>query len=52
MFWIGLFVGIIVYCVFTLVMVIITKRKMKKEKAKKQEYNTLVDAEIMKNKRG
>ena len=52
MFWIGLFTGIVVYCLFTLVMVIITKRKMKKDKAKKQEYDTLVNAETLKNKRG
>lgn len=52
MFWIGLFTGIVVYCLFTLVMVIITKRKMKKDKAKKQEHDSLIDAEILKNKRG
>lgn len=52
MFWVGLFTGIVVYCLFMLIMVIITKRKMKKDKAKKQEYDILVNAETLKNKRG
>lgn len=52
MFWVGLFSGIVVYCLLTLVMVFITKRKMKKEKAKKQEYDILVKEEIERNKRG
>lgn len=52
MFWVGLFVGIVVYCIFTLVMVFVTKRKIKKDKAKKQEYNILVKEEIERNKRG
>lgn len=52
MFWVGLFTGIIVYVVFTLVMVIITKAKIKKNKQKQNDYNTIVNSEIEKNKRG
>lgn len=52
MFWVGFFVGLVAYAVLTIIMVVITKRKLKKDKAKKQEYDTLVDGEILKNKRG
>lgn len=52
MFWVGFFVGLVAYAVLTIIMVIVTKCKIKKEKAKKQAYDTLVDVEMIKNKRG
>lgn len=52
MFWVGFFVGLVSYALLTIIMIVVTKRKLKKEKSKKQEYDILVKEEIERNKRG
>lgn len=51
MFWVGLFSGIIFYLIFTIIVVQIAKRKIKKQKQKEQDYQYIVKNEIDNNRK-